>query len=124
MRFIPTRVHGILDYIVGFALIVAPWLFGFYQGGAESWFPIVIGLVIIFQSLMTNYELGISKTIPMSGHLTADFVIGLVLAVSPWVAGYAHIVYWPHLLVGLFLIFASLTTHLRPEITARPSTTI
>lgn len=29
MRFIPTKIHGVLDYIAGLALIAAPWLFGF-----------------------------------------------------------------------------------------------
>jgi hypothetical protein len=28
MRFIPTRIHGFLDYAVGVLLIVVPWLFG------------------------------------------------------------------------------------------------
>jgi hypothetical protein len=29
MRFIPTRYHAPLDYIVGAVLIAAPWLFSF-----------------------------------------------------------------------------------------------
>jgi hypothetical protein len=28
MRFIPTSVHGVLDYLIGALLIIAPWLFG------------------------------------------------------------------------------------------------
>ena len=42
MRFIPTKVHGVLDYLVGAALIVAPWLFGFAgMGGPAVVIPIV-----------------------------------------------------------------------------------
>ncbi len=37
MRSIPTRVHGVLDYLVGLLLIGAPWLLGFERGGAETW---------------------------------------------------------------------------------------
>lgn len=33
MRFIPTRIHGMVDYSMGLILIVAPWLFAFAQGG-------------------------------------------------------------------------------------------
>ncbi len=45
MRFIPTKVHGILDYVVGIALIAAPWLFGFAgMGGAPVVIPIVLGV--------------------------------------------------------------------------------
>jgi len=36
MRFIPTKVHGILDYVVGVALIAAPWLFGFANVGGPA----------------------------------------------------------------------------------------
>lgn len=36
MRFIPTRTHGLLDYVVGLLLIAAPWVFNFAQGGAET----------------------------------------------------------------------------------------
>ncbi len=34
MRFIPTRIHGMMDYLMGVLLIVAPCLFGFADGGA------------------------------------------------------------------------------------------
>jgi hypothetical protein len=36
MRMIPTRVHGVLDYLVGALLVAAPWLFDFNRGGAET----------------------------------------------------------------------------------------
>ena len=29
MRFIPTHVHGMMDYLTGVILIAVPWLFGF-----------------------------------------------------------------------------------------------
>lgn len=31
MRFIPTRFHGIIDYVVGLVFIIAPWLFDFSE---------------------------------------------------------------------------------------------
>lgn len=39
MRFIPTRIHGILDYVIGVALIAAPWIFGFSDQRAAMWEP-------------------------------------------------------------------------------------
>jgi hypothetical protein len=36
MKIIPTRVHGMLDYLVGALLIVVPWVLGFTRGGAET----------------------------------------------------------------------------------------
>ncbi len=44
MRFIPTRLHGVLDYLVGTLLIAAPWLLNFNRGGAETWVPVILGV--------------------------------------------------------------------------------
>ena len=40
---IDTRTHGIIDYITGALLIVAPYLFGFATGGIEQWLRAVHG---------------------------------------------------------------------------------
>ena len=52
MRFIPTRIHGVLDYAVGVLLVAAPWLFGF---APWVWAPhLVIGLFEIGAALLTR----------------------------------------------------------------------
>jgi hypothetical protein len=114
MRIIPTKIHGILDYLVGALLIASPWLFDFADGGAKQWIPIVLGAGAILYSLMTNYELGASKTISMTTHLMLDLVSGIFLAASPWLFGFADEVYLPHLVLGLFEIGASLMTKREP----------
>lgn len=114
MRFITTRTHGYLDYIVGIALILAPFIFGFATGGPEMWVPIALGIGAIVYSMVTNYELGVVKSLPMRTHLTLDLVSGLFLAVSPWLLDYAHIVWVPHVLVGLLEVGAALTTQTVP----------
>lgn len=58
MRFIPTRTHGMLDYLMGILLLIAPWVFGFAQGGAETWVPVILGAGVLLYSLFTNYEMG------------------------------------------------------------------
>lgn len=115
MRFITTQAHGWIDYIVGVVLIVAPWLFGFAAGGPETWVPVVLGLGIIVYSLLTDYELGAVKLIPMNVHLGIDIVVGIVLLVSPWLFGFAELIWWPHVLVGLVTIAAGLFTETRPR---------
>jgi hypothetical protein len=104
MLMITSRLHGMIDYIVGVALIAAPWLFGFVDFNnfpAATWTPIIIGAAIIAMSLLTNYEYSIAKIIPLRFHLFMDFIAAAFLAVSPWVLHYADYVYAPHLLVGL-----------------------
>lgn len=114
MRFIPTRIHGMLDYGMGILLIAAPWLFGFAAGGAETWIPVIVGAGALLYSLLTDYELGLVRSISMPVHLGLDAVSGLFLAVSPWIFGFADFVYLPHLILGIAEIGAALTTEKVP----------
>lgn len=110
MRFISTYVHGIIDYVVGALLIVAPWLFGFAAGGAETVVPIIIGAAVILYSLFTDYEWGAVRKINMRTHLGFDIGGGVILAISPWLFGFSALVWVPHLLVGLLEIGTGLLT--------------
>ena len=115
MRFISSRTHGILDYGTGLLLLVAPYLLGFANGGAAQYLPMAIGAAIIGMSLFTDYELSLSRVIPLSTHLMADVGSGLLLAASPWLFGFANRVFWPHLIVGLFEVAAGLMTRTTPD---------
>lgn len=115
MKIISTRTHGIIDYLTGILLILAPWLFGFATGGVEQWLPQVLGAMTIVMSLLTQYELSIAKVIPLNVHLGVDMASGALLAVSPWLFGFADIIWWPHLLVGLMEIVVPLMTRRQPD---------
>ena len=114
MRVIPTRVHGIIDYLMGVVLIIAPWVLDFADDGPEQWIPVILGAGTIVYSLLTNYELGVAKVIPMSTHLIIDLAAGVLLAASPWLFGFSDEVYWPHLILGILEIGAALMTQTRP----------
>ncbi len=101
---IDTRTHGMIDYATGALLLVAPYLFGFATGGVEQILPQIIGAAIILMSLITKYELSIAKIIPLNVHLGMDVASGALLAASPWLFGFANLIWWPHLLVGLMEI--------------------
>ena len=110
MKVIPTKVHGVLDYLVGILLIASPWLFNFARGGAETWVPVVLGAGAIIYSLITNYELGAAKVISMRTHLGLDMASGAFLALSPWIFGFNEFVYLPHLILGLGEVAAAMMT--------------
>ena len=101
MPILSTRTHGVIDYAVSALLIVVPYLFGFANGGPAQWVPMGLGAASLIYSLLTRYELGLWPAIPFGGHLGLDAIHGLVLASSPWVFGFAHQVYLPHLIIGL-----------------------
>jgi len=117
MRFVSTRTHGMIDYIAGIVIIASPWLFGFADGSAAQWVPVVVGVLLLGSSLMTDYELGAVRMIPMPVHLGFDLVAGLLLAASPWLFGFSDRVWLPHLLLGAFEIMASLITRTVPDTT-------
>jgi SPW repeat-containing protein len=113
MRFIPTKVHAPLDYIVGVALIAAPWIFQFSEHRAATIVPIVLGIGLIAYSLLTDYELGVWKVAPMAVHNLIDIAAGTLLATSPWIFGFADEtanVWVPHLVVGIAAVFLGVTT--------------
>ncbi|UVF21804.1 hypothetical protein HPT29_012140 [Microvirga terrae] len=114
MRFLPTKVHGMIDYLWGLALLSTPWLFGFADNSAATWTAAAFGLGAILYSAITAYEVGLLKLLPMPLHLILDGVAGLALAASPFLFGFADRVYWPHVLFGLFSVAASLNTYLEP----------
>ena len=113
MRFMNTRMHGFADYLVGVVLILAPYILGFADGSAAQWVPQILGAAAIVYSLLTDYELGVVRVIPMPVHLGLDFASGLVLLASPWLFGFADLIAWPHVLFGLIEIGASLMTQTR-----------
>jgi len=113
MRFIPTKFHAPLDYIVGAALIASPWIFSFSDTTAPTVVSIVLGIGLIAYSLITNYELGVWKLAPMAVHNLIDVAAGALLALSPWLFGFAddpaNVWIW-FVVVGLAAIFLGLTT--------------
>jgi hypothetical protein len=116
MRFISTRVHGVLDYLMGLLLLAAPYLLGFADGSAAQYVPQALGAALLGASLLTNYELGLMRVIPMPMHLMLDFASGALLAASPWLFGFADRLYLPHLILGLLEVGAALTTRTVPDI--------
>lgn len=116
---ISTRVHGILDYVMGIFLIVAPFLFGFADGGIKMWIFVIIGVSVLSYSLITAYERGVISILSMKTHLWLDGLGGLLLLLSPWIFGFSHEVYLPHLIIGMVEILAAVmmerVPHWKPQ---------
>lgn len=118
VRFLPTKVHGVLDYVVGLALIFAPNIFQFADiGGAAVFVPRLLGVVLIAYSLLTRYEWGVIKVISMPYHLMIDFLAALFLALSPFLFGFNNEeanVWLPHTIVGVAVILVVIVSKTHP----------
>ncbi|WP_207425819.1 SPW repeat protein [Pedobacter sp. SYSU D00535] len=115
MRFISRKFHAVLDYMAGIILIAAPWILGFADVEAAKWSAVIVGVLILVMSFITDYEGGGKKVLPMSGHLTMDVIAGIFLAASPWLLNFDEQVYLPHLIMGILEIGAGLFTVTQSE---------
>ena len=118
-RIVPTRIHAIMDYLIGIVLFLAPELFGFSEvGGAAVMIPRIVGVLILGQALMTDFELGVFKILPMTAHLAMDYLVGIFLAASPFLFGFSNNdtnVWLPHLIVGIVIFLQALMTETAPR---------
>ncbi|MBB4634176.1 SPW repeat domain-containing protein [Longimicrobium terrae] len=111
---IPTRVHGILDYLLGAVLIGLPWIAEFHRGGPETWVCVGLGAFVLLYSLITDYEPGLVRKLPMPVHLWLDALGAVLLAVSPWVLGFDEHVWIPHVAVAAVELLAAVLTNTVP----------
>jgi hypothetical protein len=114
MKRISTRTHTAIGLVVGAALLIAPWLFGFAEvGGPAVTVPILVGLFIIISELTTKSSASPLKIVPMRTHIMMDYLTGAFLALSPWLFSFADLdanAWVPHVIVGIAIIaYAAMT---------------
>lgn len=123
VRFIPTKVHGALDYIVAIALVLAPLIFNFESvGGAAVVVPVVLGILLFIYSLFTRYEWGLIRVIAMPLHLIIDIVAAAFLTLSPFLFGFADEApnaWVPHIVVGIVVILVVLFSQTQSGVSTR-----
>jgi hypothetical protein len=79
---ISTQVHGIFDYISVPTLLALPRILNWNKKITNLLTGVALGT--LGTSLMTRYELGIFKVIPMPGHLAIDIASASTVAAAPF----------------------------------------
>jgi len=69
LRMIPTGVHGAIDYLTGGALLAAPKVLGLNDEPRAALVLRSAGAGALAYSLITDYELGLLRLLPMPAHL-------------------------------------------------------
>ncbi len=113
LRVIPTSVHGTLDYLASGVNLAFPALLELDDAPAAALIPRFDGIAGTGYSLITDYEFGLLKVLPMPAHLIFDAAKGALLASSPWLFGFAKNGprYWlPHVVMGTADILAAMTS--------------
>ena len=88
MLFISPRLHGIFDYLLALALVLAPWVTDMSDTLGPALTSVGIGMVILTIALTTDYEMGLVRAIPLSLHIFLDVILGLFLVFSPWLMNF------------------------------------
>jgi hypothetical protein len=120
MRFVPKRLHGLLDFLTVGLFIVGPEVFR-VKNSPPSVFPArAFGMTVLVLAPLTDYgpnseslELGGFRTVSMRTHLIVDAIGGITVGLSPWVFGSWRKGwnYWaPQLLLMSSETFFALTT--------------
>lgn len=78
MRFVPTLVHGIADYVVGAIVYGLSFYYG-WTGKQRTTF-VVLGAFVIAYSLVTDYEARLVRFLRIRFHLLLDAIFGLAVA--------------------------------------------
>ena len=95
------RNHTLLDFLGGNFAIAFPFLLGIDRSLGETWIPVVCGFALLLNNFFTDHDLGIFRHLNGRQHFALDVAIGIVIAISPWLAGFWHYVFMPHLVFGL-----------------------
>jgi hypothetical protein len=117
VRFIPTKVHGLIDHGVAPTLIAAPAIFRLRDDSPEGLVPRVVGGVAAIYSNLTDYEMSMKNVVPMPVHLALDGLSGAALVIVPQVTGARKrgLKHWlPHLGFGVMEIGMALLTKTEP----------
>jgi hypothetical protein len=120
MRFIPTTVHGLADYVVGFIVMGLPFLFS-WTGASRVTF-VTLGILVICYSLLTDYELGLIRVLRIRFHLLLDALFGLAMLAAPTLLDLPHDSRIPVYVIGVLSLFLSLTTRIRAQGTGSHAT--
>lgn len=124
-RVIPTKTHGIVDYLIAVMLIALPWLCNVWPVSMSlAVLPIVAGIILLIYSICTYYEVGIFKLMGMWTHVTLDAVLGMIIMALPLFYGMIglRLLLWvPYLAIGLVMVISSIISKTAPAGTITPA---
>ena len=85
---IPLSLHGFIEYAAGVLFIIAPLLLD-YDSGTATGVSVAVGVVILVVAATSAFPTGLIPRIPVSVHVTLDFVLAAFLIISPFIFSFS-----------------------------------
>jgi hypothetical protein len=85
---IPHFVHGVIEYLAGVFLIVAPFLLS-YDDGAAVAVSIVAGVAVLLIASATEGPTSLINSIPLPVHVVLDYGLAALLVATPFLFGFS-----------------------------------
>lgn len=85
---IPRFVHGVIEYAVGVFLVAAPFLLGYDDLNMPLGVSIATGVIILVLASITQGPTGLVHQLPVSAHVTFDFLLAIFLIAAPFILGF------------------------------------
>jgi hypothetical protein len=60
-RWIPFRIHGVIELVAGLFLLAAPWIFAFAQDAAGRNFFLAMGIIVLAVVALTDYSQRVAR---------------------------------------------------------------
>ncbi|MBY3001966.1 hypothetical protein [Rhizobium leguminosarum] len=111
MRFVPTMLHGIADYVVGSFVIGLP--FFLELNGTPRMVLIALGIIMVLYRLLTDYEIDAVRFLRIRSLL--DAIFGVAMLLSPWLFPFPMDTRWPVYAIGVVALILAITTQIRAE---------
>jgi hypothetical protein len=104
MKFINNKMHGVLDFVTVIAFALIPTIFGL--AGIPAYLSYALAVIHLLMTLITNFEFGVLKAIPLKFHKFVEMAVGPVLIVIPWILGFSNDMKsrWVFIALGIVII--------------------
>ncbi len=80
---LPLSFHAAVELPVALVFLIAPFVLGFDDDTAKT-LSIIVGVAVAILFATTAWRPAPLKIVPVVGHAVADFTVGIVLVVAPF----------------------------------------
>jgi hypothetical protein len=85
MKVLNSKLHGIIDYAVVVFLWLSPTMFNLPE--YTSWVTYAVGSVHFTLTLLTHFEVGVFKVVPLKIHGLIELVVSIALVIVAFYLG-------------------------------------